>query len=58
MIRLWLIYFGFFVLFYVGIPSFLALTGRQKWAVTKLSIYSLLCSMLALGAMTLIVILF
>ena len=58
MIRLWLVFFIIFVLFYVGIPTFHKLTGREKWAVTKLMIYSLMCSLLAIATMALIVILF
>jgi hypothetical protein len=58
MIRLWLVFFVIFALFYVGIPTFHALTGREKWAVTKVALYSLLCSLFAVGTMILIVILF
>jgi hypothetical protein len=58
MIRIVIAYFVLFVMFYVGIPTFLKMTGKEKLDVAKLAIYSLVCSMLAVCFMILIVILF
>jgi hypothetical protein len=58
MIRLWLVFLIIFAVFYVGIPTFLQLTKREKWSVAKLVMYSLVCTLLAVATMTLIVILF
>ena len=58
MIRLLLVFFVIFALFYVGIPTFHKLTGREKWAVAKLTIYSVVCALLSVLTMMLIVVLF
>lgn len=58
MIRILIAYFILFVIFYVGIPAFLQMTGRQKWDVTKLALYSLFCSIAAIFVMIMIVVLF
>lgn len=51
--------FGMFVLvfscFYVGIPAFRKLSGREKWEVTKIALYSLMCAILTLVVMALFV---
>jgi heme/copper-type cytochrome/quinol oxidase subunit 2 len=54
-ILFFLIVFG--ICFY-GIKSFRDLTGKDKWALTKLVIYSTICAVLAIVFLALIVILF
>jgi len=58
MIRLWLMYAVLFAGFYFGIPAFRNLKGKEKWDLTKTLVFSLVCSLLAVGAMVLIVVLF
>lgn len=53
--------FAFVVLFasvYFGIELFRKMTGKQKWALTKTVAYSIVCAVLALAALTAIVIFF
>lgn len=35
-----------FAIFYFGIQAFCALTGKQKWHISKLLSYSLVCAVL------------
>jgi hypothetical protein len=58
MIRLWLAFALLFAAFYFGIPAFRNMKGKEKWDLTKTLLFSLLCSLLAVGAMVLIVVLF
>ena len=58
MIRLWLAFAILFAAFYFGIPAFRNMKGKEKWDLTKTLLFSLLCSLLAVGAMVLIVVLF
>jgi hypothetical protein len=58
MIRLWLLFAVLFAGFYFGIPAFRNLKGKEKWDLTKTLVFSLVCSLLAVGAMVLIVVLF
>ena len=58
MIRLWLMFAVLFAGFYFGIPAFRNLKGKEKWDLTKTLVFSLVCSLLAVGAMVLIVVLF
>lgn len=58
MLRIIGLFFLLFTLFYVGIPAFRALTGREKWELTKNVIYSTICTVLAVVVMFLIVITF
>jgi len=58
MIRLWLVFAVLFAAFYFGIPAFRKLKGAEKWDLTKTVLYSMICSLLAVGAMVLIVVLF
>ena len=58
MIRLWLMFAVLFAGFYFGIPAFRNLKGKEKWDLTKTLVFSLVCSLLAVGAMILIVVLF
>jgi hypothetical protein len=58
MIRMILIFGILFSCFFFGIPAFRALTGKEKWELTKTVLYSTMCSLLAIVVMTLIVITF
>ena len=58
MIRLWLVFAVFFAAFYFGIPAFRNMKGKEKWDLTKTLMFSLMCSLLAVSAMVLLVVLF
>lgn len=58
MIRLWLVFAILFAGFYFGIPAFRKLKGKEKWNLTKTLLFSLMCSLLAVVAMVVIVVLF
>lgn len=58
MIRLWLVFAVLFAVFYFGIPAFRKLKGKEKWDLTKTFLFSMLCSLLAVVAMVVIVVLF
>jgi hypothetical protein len=58
MIRLWLVFAILFAGFYFGIPAFRKLKGKEKWNLTKTFLFSMLCSLLAVVAMVIIVVLF
>lgn len=58
MIRLWLVFAVLFAVFYFVIPAFRKMKGKEKWNLTKNFLYSLMCSLLAVAAMVIIVILF
>jgi hypothetical protein len=58
MIRVFLAFFLLIALFWFGIAAFRKTTGKEKWRLTKIAAYSILCSVLALSVLTSIVILF
>ena len=58
MIRLWLAFAIFAVLIHFGITAWRNLNGKEQWTLTKSIAYSILVSLLAVLAMTVIVILF
>jgi hypothetical protein len=58
MIKLILAFLISFGICYFGIKSFRDLTGKDKWALTKLLAYTTICSVLAVVLLILIVILF
>lgn len=58
MIRLWLVFAVLFAVFYFGVPAFRKMKGNEKWDLTKTLLFSLSCSLLAVAAMVIIVILF
>ena len=58
MIRLWLVFAILFAGFYFGIPAFRKLKGKEKWNLTKTLLFSMMCSLLAVVAMVIIVVLF
>ena len=58
MIRLWLAFAIFAVLIHFGITAWRTMEGKERWTLTKTASYSILVSLLAVLAMTVIVILF
>ena len=58
MIRLWLAFAIFAVLIHFGITAWRKMEGKERWTLTKTAFYSILVSLLAVLAMTVIVILF
>lgn len=58
MIKLLLAFVVVFCICYFGISSFRSLTGKAKWALTKLLGYSIICASLTMLLLTLIVVLF
>lgn len=58
MIKALLAFVVLFTLVYFGIELFRKMTGKQKWALTKTVTYSIVCGVLALLALTAIVVLF
>ena len=58
MIKIILAFLIAFGICFYGIKSFRDLTGKDKWALTKLVAYSTLCAVLAILLLTLFVILF
>ena len=58
MIKITLAFLIAFVICYVGIKSFRDLTGKDKWALTKLLAYSTMCASTAIVLLVLVVVLF
>jgi hypothetical protein len=58
MIRLWLAFVILAILIHLGITTWRKMEGKERWTLTKSIFYSILVSLLALLAMTTIVILF
>jgi ABC-type Fe3+ transport system permease subunit len=58
MIRLWLVFIVFAILIHFSITSWRALSGKEKWGLTKSIGYSIIVSLLAVLLMILIVIVF
>jgi hypothetical protein len=58
MIRLWLAFAILVVLIHLGITAWRKMEGKERWTLTKSIAYSILVSLLAVLAMTVIVILF
>ena len=58
MIRVYLAFLILTALFWLGIAAFRRTTGKEKWRLTKIAAYSILCSVLAVIVLTSIVILF
>jgi hypothetical protein len=58
MIRLWLAFAVLAVLIHFGITAWRNMNGKDRWTLTKSIAYSILVSLLALMAMTVIVFLF
>ena len=58
MIRLWAIFLLFTIIIHYGIISWRAMSGKDRWSLTKTAFYSIIVSLLALMMMTALVILF
>lgn len=58
MIRMLLVFAVVFGLFYFGIFAVREMTGKEKWALTKMIGYCTLCTVLTLVLLSTIVILF
>jgi hypothetical protein len=58
MIRIWLALAILAVLVHFGITAWRKMEGKERWTLTKTACYSILVSLLAVLAMTVIVILF
>jgi len=58
MIRLWLAFAILAVLIHLGITAWRKIERKERWSLTKSVAYSILVSLLAVLAMTVIVILF
>jgi hypothetical protein len=58
MIRVFLAFLILTALFWFGIAAFRKTTGREKWQLTKIAAYSILCSVLASTVLISTVILF
>jgi len=58
MIRLWLAFAILAVVIHFGITAWRKMEGKERWTLTKSIAYSILVALLAVLAMTVIVILF
>jgi hypothetical protein len=58
MIKVILGFMLMFAAFFAGIQAFRSLSGREKWALTKLIAYSIMCAVLATATLTIFVLLF
>lgn len=58
MIRLFLAFGLAFAIFWFGIPAYRNLTGKDRWDLTRLFFFSIMCALLAIGLLTLFVVLF
>ena len=58
MIRIWLAFAVLAVVIHFGITAWRNMTGKERWALTKSIVYSILVALLVVLVMTVIVILF
>jgi hypothetical protein len=58
MIKLWLMFAILAVLLHLGITAWRNMSGKEQWTLTKSVSYSIIVALLAVLAMTVIVILF
>jgi hypothetical protein len=58
MIRMLFFFLLTFLLFFLGIKGFIQLSGKDRWVLTKLLAYSLLCAIIATVFLVFIVVLF
>ena len=47
-----------FLIFFLGIKFFTQLSGKEKWVLTKLFAYSLICAIITIVFLAFIVVLF
>jgi hypothetical protein len=58
MIRMLFVFGLLFAGFWIGIPAFRTLSGKEKWDLTKTAIYAILCAVLTTLVLIGLVILF
>jgi len=58
MIKIVLTFLLVFAFFFFGILGLRELTGKQRWALTKIAVYSTICAVLAVLTLIFIVLLF
>ena len=58
MVKMIIAFISLFLIFFFGIDIFRKMTGKEKISLTKWLGYSTVCSLLAIVAITLIVLLF
>jgi cytochrome c oxidase assembly factor CtaG len=58
MIRILLVALIVFGMYFIGIRAIREMTGRDRWALTKLLTYSLACAILTFATLVTIVIIF
>jgi hypothetical protein len=58
MIRMILAFIVVFLIFFFGIKLFTQLSGKEKWILTKLLAYSLVCAIITIVFLISIVVLF
>jgi divalent metal cation (Fe/Co/Zn/Cd) transporter len=58
MIKIVLGFMLVFAGFFVGIQAWRSLSGKEKWQLTKLIVYSIMCAVLTTSVLVLFVILF
>jgi hypothetical protein len=58
MIRMVFAFLFLFVVFFLGLKAFKEITKEEKWELTKLIGFSILCASLTLGVLTGFVLLF
>lgn len=58
MIRLWIMFAVFAVLIHLGITAWRNISGKERWTLTKTAGYSIIVALLAVLAMSALVILF
>lgn len=58
MIKLFIVFFVFFMIFWFVIPNLYKMKTSEKIKLTRLILYSILCSVATIATMTLIVFLF
>lgn len=58
MAKMIIAFISLFLIFFFGIDIFRKLTGKEKISLTKVAGYSMLCTLLAVVAATLIVLIF
>jgi hypothetical protein len=58
MFKMILIFLFVFALFFFGIHAVRTMTGKEKWALTKIISYSIVCAVLTTAALIAIVLIF
>lgn len=58
MAKIVLIFLMVFVFFFIGILAFKEMTGKERWALTQVIAYSIMCAVLATLVLTIFVLLF